>query len=356
MRRLNDDDGATAVFVVVVIVVLIGMAAMVVDIGALWWERRQLQNGADAGSLAVAQSCAAGDCAGYLTQAQTYADDNSNDGASNVQEVCGSTDAGLPACSDPPATTPAGQGWVRVGTQTGSDAGPGLVPPFLAQALVPGYDGSTVHASAIANWGAPSGITGGLPLTFSECEWLAATEDGTRYAPYTDLVAHTWPTDADGVSLERTIYLQNPSAPETCNPEPNGADLPGGFGWLEADDSCEATTTTGWFNDDPGVSVNKDCKDVLDALVDQLIFLPVFDAVNGLNGNNGQYKLAGYAAFFLTGYNFPGVSHDSLVTGATPCKGDDKCISGFFTQGLVPQGGSVGNGPSMGATIVGLAP
>ena len=38
--------------------VLVGMAALVVDVGAVVEEKRQLQNGADAAALAVAQSCA----------------------------------------------------------------------------------------------------------------------------------------------------------------------------------------------------------------------------------------------------------------------------------------------------------
>lgn len=355
MRRVRDDEGATAILVVLVIVVMIGMAAMVVDVGALWSERRQLQNGADAGSLAVAQLCAAGNCSGYLTEAQKYADDNANDGASNVQEVCGSTADGLPACTDPPATTPSGEGWVMVATQTGNDTGSGIVPSFLAQALVGGYDGETVHAASIAHWGAPTGITGGLPLTFSLCEWLAATSNGTVYAKQSDLDAGNWPADGTG-SLERTIYLQNTSAAGFCNAGPAGTDLPGGFGWLQPDsNSCEATTTTGWFDDDTGVSVPNGCKDDLAGLVGQPIALPVFDNTNGLNGTNGEYELAGYAAFFLTGYHFPGVTQNSLVTKSAPCSGSQKCISGFFTQAL-QGGGTVGNGPSMGDTVVALAP
>ena len=358
MRRLND-DGATAIFVVIVIVVLIGMTAMVVDVGALWSERRQLQNGADAGSLAVAQMCAGGDCSGYLTEAETYADDNSNDAASNVEEVCGSTSNGLPACTDPPATTPSGEGWVMVRTQTGTDAGPGLVPPVFAQVLVPGYSGGTVHASAIAHWGAPSGIAGGLPLTFSECEWLAATGGGTSYAPpppYPDPVTG-WPTDSNGASLERTIYFHDTTAAGFCGAGPSGADLSGGFGWLQPDSgSCEATTTTGWFDDKTGVAVPTGCKDDLAAFVGQLIYVPIFDDTNGLTGTNGEYQLSGYAAFYLTGYSFPGATQKSLVTGHAPCSGSSNCISGFFTQALIPQGGTVGDGPSMGATVVGLAP
>jgi hypothetical protein len=358
MRRVND-EGAVAVLLVIVVVVLIGMAAMVVDVGALWSERRQLQNGADAGSLAVAQLCAGGDCSGYATEAQNYANENSNDGASNVQEVCGSVSAGLPACGDPPSTTPSGQGWAMVETQTGTSAGPGLLPPFLAQALVPGYNGQTVHAASIANWGAPSGITGGLALTFSECEWLDATEQGTQYASYTDLAAGVWPTDSSGASLERTIYLHDTSNALPCPAGPAGSDLPGGFGWLDDTGStCYATTdSNGQLDVNTGIDTSNPCKTALDESLNTVIYVPVFDSTNGLNGTNGAYSIAGYAAFYLTGYYLGGGAKQvSAVTQTYPCDGSYRCISGFFTQGLVPQGGSVGDGPSMGATVVGLAP
>lgn len=361
MRRLRDDEGATAILVVIVMVVLIGMGAMVVDVGGLWSERRQLQNGADAGSLAVAQMCAGGDCARYLSEAQTYADANAKDGASNLEEVCGSSPDGLlPACTDPPATTPGGEGWVMVETQTGTNAGPSVVPSFLAQALVSGYNGETVHASSIANWGAPSGISGGFALTFSECEWLAATNDGAQYASYDDLVAHNWPTDSSGNSLERTIYLHGTQLAGTCPAGPAGSDLPGGFGWLDnTADTCYATTDANNELDvNPGADTSNPCKAALDASLGTAIYLPVFDSTNGLNGNNGAYNVAGYGAFFMTGYYLGAVKRKSMVTGTYPCSGNDRCISGFFTQGLVPQGGTVSNDPStnMGATVVGLVP
>ena len=71
-------------------VVLLGMGALVIDVGQLYAERRELQNGADAAALAVAQDCAGGDCLDETTTADTYADDNAHDGEAGVDEVCGS--------------------------------------------------------------------------------------------------------------------------------------------------------------------------------------------------------------------------------------------------------------------------
>ena len=61
-RNNRDDRGAVLVWVALMIVVLLGVGALVLDVGALCVERRELQNGADAAALAVAQDCAEGDC------------------------------------------------------------------------------------------------------------------------------------------------------------------------------------------------------------------------------------------------------------------------------------------------------
>ncbi len=53
----DKERGAAGVLVAVMMLVLIGAGAMAVDVGQIYAERAQLQNAADAGALAVAQSC-----------------------------------------------------------------------------------------------------------------------------------------------------------------------------------------------------------------------------------------------------------------------------------------------------------
>ena len=57
-ERLRSERGATAVLVGILLVPLVGCLAIALDVGALYVERGQLQNGADAAALAVAQECA----------------------------------------------------------------------------------------------------------------------------------------------------------------------------------------------------------------------------------------------------------------------------------------------------------
>ena len=60
----RDERGAVGIFVAMLLGggVLLGMGALVVDVGQLYQERAELQNGADAAALGVAKSCALGAC------------------------------------------------------------------------------------------------------------------------------------------------------------------------------------------------------------------------------------------------------------------------------------------------------
>ena len=91
MRRLKPDEGVVLVLVAGLLVVLLGMAALAVDLGSLYSERRQLRNGADAAALAIAEDCAWDPRVLRQSEAtataQMYADANSDDGASGVSVV-----------------------------------------------------------------------------------------------------------------------------------------------------------------------------------------------------------------------------------------------------------------------------
>lgn len=53
-RRLRDERGVVLILFTVMFLALIGFAALVADIGLLWWYRRELQNAADSAALAGA--------------------------------------------------------------------------------------------------------------------------------------------------------------------------------------------------------------------------------------------------------------------------------------------------------------
>jgi Flp pilus assembly protein TadG len=304
------------VWVALMVVALFGMGALVVDAGALYVERRQLQNGADAGALAVAADCARGDCLDEWATADTYADRNARDNAAAIDLVCGSG-PGLAPCSPPPPGTTGASGYVRVVTSTDNPSNGGnrtqvrfLMAPVLNAANV----GGTVRASAVAAWGAPGAATT-IPLIFSICEFR---ELGGSTNP---------PVFPSGRNY---IYFHGTVEAGTCPAGPSGADLAGGFGWLSST-NCLATIVAGqWVNDKPGNSIPNGCDPTLWRNAEVLI--PMFDQTNGLNGNNGSYRVVGFAGFRVLGYRFPSAPWPNGFQCPGQPGNNGTCLYGEFTR------------------------
>ena len=133
----NRDEGAVLVLVALFLTILLGVGALVVDFGALYVEKRSLQNGADSAALAVAQGCAIGSCGAKgvspIALAEDAADGNATeDRRASVPLVCG-VGPGLTTCGgDPPAGTAGATGWVKVRTATETSSGGNEVPFVLA--------------------------------------------------------------------------------------------------------------------------------------------------------------------------------------------------------------------------------
>lgn len=345
--ELAGDDGSSVILVSVIMVMAMLMGAVVVDVAIIFSERRVLQNGADAGALAIAEQCGTGDCGDPVANADEYANANSEDAVSTVDEVCGTGVDGVSDCADPP-TLPAGANYVRVTTVTEETDGSDKVPFGFAHLL--GVDGQSVRAESTVAWGGPSSLVSALPMTISLCEYNAYTSDGTvlQDPPPYDLMGHPSP--------EAVIYLHDTTGASPCDAGPSGADLPGGFGWLATDDDCNAVSNIDdWFDDKTGRPPPTSCTaELMAALVGTVVALPIFDQTNGLTGTNGEYHMSGYAAFYVTGYSILGqFKVPSLATLSLPCNGQASCVSGFFVNAPAPVSGSIG-GPSMGVTVVAL--
>jgi Putative Flp pilus-assembly TadE/G-like len=324
-RIRRDDAGAVLALVAIMMVVLLGMGALVIDVGQLYVERRELQNGADAAALAVAQDCAGGDCLDETATARTYANDNARDDQAAVAEVCGSG-PGLTPCATPPANAPAGD-WVKVDTVTPDDDQVDFVfAPIL------GHDTGKADATAVAAWGAVGKATT-LPLIFSACEYIELGGD---------VEAGTFPSGLNA------IYFHSTTDAGTCPAGPSGADLSGGFGWLDSSDDCGIDVTAdGWVNDKTGNGVPNDCDP--STWRNAKVLVPIFDRTNDLTGSNGRYHIVGFTGFRIAGYRFPGHEWDNGYPCGTP-KGGTNYICGEFTQ--VATTGEIGTGPDYGARAV----
>jgi len=314
MQRLrNDDRGATAAIVALLMVPLLAVAAIAVDVAAMHADKQQLQTGADAAALAVAQECARGNCDAAATTAQALAEANKNDGDATAVVTALDEAAGTVTVE----TTTVREHWF---------------------APVIGIDETPIAARASARWGYPTGGQSLLPLIFSRCE-LAAQLGG-------DL--------GMGDSTPRTILF--PKHSDTgCSPN-SGNPIPGGFGWLRPTGECGQTVTVvdGWASSDPGNTTPNDCvPEDFAKWVDQTVILPVFDDQSG-NGNNGAYRVYGYAAFELTGYYFAGQYRHPYAS--PPCGGNDRCIRGSFTRfvDLSDDFDFSPDAPNLGAAVVAL--
>lgn len=365
MRRLNGEDGAVAVFVAILLVVVFGMGALVVDVGHMYWERRQLQTGAEAGALALAAECAEGlvDCAtGSVSVlgnvAQPYADLNSQDLRSDVPPIMNhGTDPAVCESASGDAPNPlTDSNTVKVTTET-IDAGNG--ESFLTHVLAPvlGSETSTVTACAIAVWGY-AGSARTLPLVISACEY-----DATTTTTYPE------PHPNSSAVQETLLFHQGTGGDEDpCNAQAGhdtdgDGTLPAGFGWLDNNGDCEIVTTVidgdEWVDKETGNDPECSAPD-LQQLLGTVVKIPVFNdfcrpphdpapACPTYN-NKDKYRIATYAAFYLQGYRLGGPAYRR--GDYSSCRSSDRCIVGYFTT-TTSLDGEIG-GPAGDVLIVQL--
>jgi hypothetical protein len=317
--------------------VLTGMGALVVDVGQLYQERAELQNGADAAAIGLAKSCALGTC--DPTVATTLADGNASSltgGIERVRRVCGSDGLGrcfngrgrLFDCPPPPS----GVNYVEVETSTLTASGSTLLPPAFATTLLgnSSYQGSTVRACAQAEWGAPVAATTDA-LAISACEWDQATQQGFAPAP---------------------PYSQSPppaaSFDQVLTPDPGNGSGCANFGWTaDQGNNCTLSVSGASF---PAAAESPPCQQVLaSAQQNQVpILVPVYSSFAA-----GTYALQGFADFVVTGYNLPGASATDWLNPANSCSGLTYCVNGYFVQGVIPATGIL-TGTNLGVSVIDL--
>lgn len=370
--KVTEDDGVTLVFIAVTILGLLAMAAFAIDFGSIWEERRQLQNGADAAALAIAEDCGRGACpADVYATAEIYVDGNARDGAAWAYNV----DMSVP-------------NQVTVYNATENPGGDHLHDLLFAGAV--GFGDFTVGADATVVWGYPLQIET-LPIIISECEWNKfeagwPAGGGTLYPD---------PPNYNTADMAE-IQFHDGNATEDCaavaGQDVDGDNrLEGGFGWLKSPGCVPqvygATNVDpnnpeyGWVAGDPGSSPASGCtdpggdvienllldKDVYGNLIPKTIFIPYFDDIwtgpangSGYCGSNGKcYHIAGYGAFHVTGYRFSGGPQYSRYANpplsGLPCSGpgqnDIRCMTGYFVN-TVYTGGAVLGGEDRGVVVI----
>jgi Flp pilus assembly protein TadG len=376
----RDDRGGVAVLVAVLISggVLLGIGALVIDVGRIYQNRAELQSGAEAGALAVARACAAGACPSGVSQytlATQYADANASaltGHLAQVSLVCGrdphavltsctsgTTTSGSDLTDCPPSPSTGNYVDVHSATQTPSGT---VLPPVFARTLLGnrGYSGTRVAACAQVEWGTAE-QSNSLAFTISLCAWQGLV------GPDTDGDAGN-SVDADGDSDDNgafnkpiAVYIKGKA--KACA-GPAGQNVPGGFGWLaSAPGTCTATInlTTNTTYTDPGNNVTAACKAAVAADVASFVagnpvtvFVPVFDSTSG-TGSGAAYHVMGLAGFVIMGdHKLPGMASGGTWNAcltSDPSASNAPCIEGYFKPGLDPVG-PIGSGNNFGANAV----
>jgi Flp pilus assembly protein TadG len=325
MRRLvgrlrqRGEQGVAGVLVVVVMLVLVGVGAVAVDVGQIYSERAQLQNAADAGALAVADSCAKLGCNPSL--ADQLANQNALDGTATVSLV--------------DTTSVAHEVSVTTKTKNGGEA---TLSKLFANAL--GASAVTVGAVSTASWGgAPLIGPATLPLTFAPCQF-----------------------DLSG----KTVAMFSKGKDVNCagDSSSSGKVIPGGFEFITPvggkcvsqvypPSTANADPTLPFVKSSTGASVPSDCdKGVMAAYVGKVAFIPVFSGTSG-TGSGAVYYIKGFAAFFLEGYKFGGSECEgdySLI--ASKCGGSENGIQGHFQKWVADPGLYEGGGYTEGGALL----
>jgi hypothetical protein len=341
---LREEGGVASTILAVLLSLglLLGFLALSVDVGRLVLERRELQNGADAGALAAGQICAEDPALcneDFLTAAiDDLVDANASDAAGHQFFICGpivsdnvnGKGLGCPdwdvqdlsVCPQPPDRIP--QGYLEVHTTTESSEG-SFLPTIFGSLLAGGEDMFQVDSCArVALVSPKTGRT--LPFSASLCEWESATDNGTAYGRETAL-AHQY--------QEAT-----PACPETGN----GDDLPGGFGHFDRSGCLSEVSVEDWiptdFDDDKWV----ECQGLIPPLPAR-VYLAVHDR---FDEEVDRYHIVGFAAFEVMGWDYSGARAGSWSDDAqSVCDSlaqDGECIFGRWLEDLAPADFTPGSG------------
>jgi putative Flp pilus-assembly TadE/G-like protein len=293
----KNERGQAIVLMVLALVVLLGMAALVLDVGNWFHTRRQLQATSDAAALAGAQKLP-DDPSGAATMAMSYANQNGGN-------VAGS-DIIISSTAAPNDTI-----YVKA-----KRTDPGIFTSVL------GIGSANIDAHAKARVGPP--------------------QDALHVAPMVVFCGH--------------MYIHNcnkDSMPDfgqetTMNYDPLGA--PGAFGMLnlaggngtpgsseEADwigHGFNKYLPLGTYQSDPGAKFSsQNIQAALDARIGTVLLFPVYKTLTG-QGQNAQYEIIGWIGFKLESYEV---------------HGNNAILHGYFTtyiaQGILTGSGNGANGP-----------
>jgi Flp pilus assembly protein TadG len=306
MTNARNERGQVLVLTVLALVVLLGMAAMVLDVGAWFHQKRHLQATADAAALAGAQLLP-DDPGGAQAQAVGYADKNGGGvlaGDVTVSSVRNANDT------------------IAVKAKKSNE---GIFSRVLGVVNV------DIGATAKARVDAPQTALHVAPMVVSCAHQLIQNCNGNNTPKF----------------KVRT----------TLNFDPMGA--PGAFGMLNLNGQNGTVGTSdeanwiltgfnkylplGSYKSDPGAKFSsQELRGALDNRINTVLLFPVFRTLTG-TGQNAVYDIMGWIGFYLESYTV---------------NGNNAVLNGYFTtyiaQGIQTSSGGSGSPLSFGVRTVQL--
>jgi Flp pilus assembly protein TadG len=293
--RFRNERGQALVLTAVAMVMVCGMAALVLDVGNWFRDKRRLQGTADAAALAGAQQLP-DDASAAKSQALSYANQNGGDVAGAnivITSVYQANDT------------------IAVKAQRND---PGIFSRVI------GATSANITASAKARVGPPAQALAVAPMVVF-CGHSLIQNCNNNHTPQFNV-------------------------PTTMDYDPMGA--PGAFGMLNLDgengtvgSSNEAAWISkgfdkylglGDYKSDPGAKFSStNIQSALDGRIGTVLLFPVFKTLTG-TGQQAEYNIIGWIGFHLTSYEVHG-------NGAT--------LHGYFTQ-YIAQGILAQSSPGSG--------
>jgi Flp pilus assembly protein TadG len=306
MKFRRNEDGQAIVLSVLALVAVLGMCALVLDVGSWFRTHRRLQATADAAALAGAQALP-GDPSGATALAQTYADKNGGD-VLGSDIVISSTYSANDTISVKAERNDSGMFTRALGIVT---------PTKLTT-----HAKARVDAPAQAMYVAPMVVNCNHPL-IQNCNG--------NHTPTFDVNTN-------------------------LNYDPLGA--PGAFGMLNLDPSGQNPGSSeeanwilhGWdqylglgnYRSDPGAKFSsQNIQSALQDRIGTLLLFPVYRTLSG-TGQNAQYDIIGWIGFRLTSYDVNG--NNAILHGT---------FESYIAHGILAQGGS-GSPPTFGVKSIQL--
>jgi Flp pilus assembly protein TadG len=308
MNARKNERGQAIVVTVLSLVVLLGMSALVLDVGSWFRTKRRLQGTADAAALAGAQQLP-GAPGQALVMAKEYADKNGGDVSSSDIEIL---------------TTYTTNDTISVkAARTDSS--------IFSKVL--GINSANIHASAKARTDTPYSVRYVAPMVVSCDHELIKKCNGSSNLPRFG-VDTTLPFDPMGAPGAFGMLNLNKSGGTPGTSEEANWILNGYDAYLDVNKD---------YRSDPGAKFSsQEIQGALDLRISNGIPLlfPVFERLTG-TGQNANYFIIGWIGFHLNSYEI---------------RGNNAILHGYFTEyianGLLSSSGS--GSPNFGVKSIQL--